>query len=119
MHEFDKVELFAYCTPAQADDAHADILRRAEGIAAGARADLSRARSLRGGPRHGVGVHDRPRGVQPRRRSLARGVVGELVSRLPGPSRQRSLPHERRVDGARAHGQRLGPRRGRGSGRRS
>jgi seryl-tRNA synthetase len=31
-HEFDKVELFAYCTPAQADDAHADILRRAEGI---------------------------------------------------------------------------------------
>jgi seryl-tRNA synthetase len=32
VHEFDKVELFAYCTPAQADDAHADILRRAEGI---------------------------------------------------------------------------------------
>jgi seryl-tRNA synthetase len=32
VHEFDKVELFAYCTPAQADDAHADILRRAEGV---------------------------------------------------------------------------------------
>ena len=32
VHEFDKVELFAYCTPAQADDAQADILRRAEGI---------------------------------------------------------------------------------------
>jgi seryl-tRNA synthetase len=30
LHEFEKVELFAYCTPAQADDAHADILRRAE-----------------------------------------------------------------------------------------
>jgi len=30
VHEFDKVELFAYCTPAQAEDAHADILRRAE-----------------------------------------------------------------------------------------
>jgi seryl-tRNA synthetase len=30
VHEFDKVELFAYCTPAQADEAHADILRRAE-----------------------------------------------------------------------------------------
>ena len=26
------MELFAYCTPAQADDAHADILRRAEGV---------------------------------------------------------------------------------------
>jgi seryl-tRNA synthetase len=32
VHEFDKVELFAYCLPSQADDAHADILRRAEGI---------------------------------------------------------------------------------------
>jgi seryl-tRNA synthetase len=30
LHEFEKVELFAYCTPDQADDAHADILRRAE-----------------------------------------------------------------------------------------
>jgi seryl-tRNA synthetase len=28
-HEFDKVELFAYCTPDQADDVHADILARA------------------------------------------------------------------------------------------
>ncbi|MGI8661868.1 MAG: serine--tRNA ligase [Acidimicrobiales bacterium] len=31
-HEFDKVELFAYCTPEQADSAHADILARAEAI---------------------------------------------------------------------------------------
>jgi seryl-tRNA synthetase len=32
VHEFDKVELFAYCTPEQADEAHADIVRRAEGV---------------------------------------------------------------------------------------
>jgi seryl-tRNA synthetase len=32
VHEFEKVELFAYCTPEQADDAHADILARAEGL---------------------------------------------------------------------------------------
>ncbi len=32
VHEFDKVELFAYCTPDQADAAHADILRRAEAL---------------------------------------------------------------------------------------
>jgi seryl-tRNA synthetase len=32
VHEFDKVELFAYCTPDQAMDAHADILARAEGL---------------------------------------------------------------------------------------
>jgi len=31
-HEFDKVELFAYCTPDQAAEVHADILSRAEDI---------------------------------------------------------------------------------------
>ncbi|HEX4819764.1 MAG TPA: serine--tRNA ligase [Acidimicrobiales bacterium] len=31
-HEFDKVELFAYCTPDQAAGVHADILARAEDI---------------------------------------------------------------------------------------
>jgi seryl-tRNA synthetase len=32
VHEFEKVELFAYATAAQAPDVHADILRRAEGL---------------------------------------------------------------------------------------
>ena len=32
VHEFDKVELFAYTTPAQASDAHMDILGRAEAL---------------------------------------------------------------------------------------
>ncbi|MCX6512139.1 MAG: serine--tRNA ligase [Actinobacteria bacterium] len=32
VHEFDKVELFAYTTPEQAPEAHADILARAEAI---------------------------------------------------------------------------------------
>jgi seryl-tRNA synthetase len=32
VHEFEKVELFAYCTPEQSDDAFADILARAEGL---------------------------------------------------------------------------------------
>ncbi len=32
VHEFDKVELFAYCTPDQASEAQADILARAEGL---------------------------------------------------------------------------------------
>ena len=31
-HEFDKVELFAYCTPDQAESGHADILARAESL---------------------------------------------------------------------------------------
>ncbi len=33
-HEFDKVELFAYCTADQAGDVHADIMNRAEGLLA-------------------------------------------------------------------------------------
>ena len=32
VHEFDKVELFAYCTPAQAPEVHADVLARAEDL---------------------------------------------------------------------------------------
>lgn len=31
VHEFDKVELYAFCTPEQAADMHMEILRRAEG----------------------------------------------------------------------------------------
>jgi seryl-tRNA synthetase len=31
-HEFDKVEILAYCTPAQAPDVHADLLARAEAL---------------------------------------------------------------------------------------
>src|SRR5215212_11055125 len=31
-HEFDKVEILAYCTPAQAPDVHAELLSRAEGL---------------------------------------------------------------------------------------
>jgi seryl-tRNA synthetase len=34
VHEFDKVELLAYATPAQAAEVHADILARAEGTLA-------------------------------------------------------------------------------------
>ena len=31
VHEFDKVEVYAFCTPEQAADVHADLLKRAEG----------------------------------------------------------------------------------------
>jgi seryl-tRNA synthetase len=33
-HEFDKVEILAYCTPAQAPEVHADLLARAEALLA-------------------------------------------------------------------------------------
>ena len=34
VHEFDKVEILAYCTPAQAQDVHADLVCRAESVLA-------------------------------------------------------------------------------------
>jgi seryl-tRNA synthetase len=35
VHEFDKVEILAYCTPAQAPDVHAELLARAEAMLEG------------------------------------------------------------------------------------
>ena len=65
VHEFDKVELFAYTTPDQALDAQADILRRAESHAAGARVALPGHGPVHRRPGWSVGPHLRPRGVSP------------------------------------------------------
>ena len=116
VHEFDKVEFFAYCTPEQADAAFADILARAESVLQALGLTYRVLEPLHGRPRHLVGAHDRPRGLQPGRGPVARSLVGQLVPRLPGPSRQRALPHQRRDDRVGAHRQRFGARRGPGSG---
>ena len=109
VHEFDKVELFAYATPDGALDAQADILRAGRVHAAGARAALPGARPVRGRPRRLLGPYLRPRGVLAGCRPLARGSLGQLVPRLPGPSGQRAIPARgRRIAPARAHGERLG-----------
>ena len=91
VHEFEKVELFAYATPEQAPAVHADILARAEGLLR----DLElpyRVLDLSTGDLGGIiGSHLRSRGVLAGNRPLARGVLGELVRRLPGPAGQRAL----------------------------
>ncbi len=63
------------------------------GDAARARAGLPAARPVLRGPGHLERAHDRPRGLQPGRRPVARGLLGQLVPRLPGAPRQRPLPH--------------------------
>ena len=109
VHEFDKVELFAYATPEGAFEAQADILRRAESMLQRAGTALPRPRPVHGRPRRVLGAHLRPRGVRAGCRPLARGVLGQLVPRLPGAAGQRALPAGGRgADPARAHRQRLG-----------
>jgi hypothetical protein len=109
VHEFDKVELFAYTTPEQALDAQADILRRAE--------SLLRELGLRyrvHGPVHrrpgrALGPHVRPRGVLLGCRQVARGQLDQLVPRLPGPAGPGALsPGGGRPAPAGPHGERLG-----------
>ena len=79
VHEFDKVELFAYTTP---DDALGGPGRHSAACrvdAPGARAPLPGARPVLRGPRRFVGPDLRPGGLRARCRPLARGQLGELV----------------------------------------
>ena len=96
VHEFDKVELFAYATPEQAPDCCTptwwpgprrccsdlglqyrvlDLCTGDLGISAARTFDLE--------------VY------APGRRPVAGGLLGQLVHRLPGPAGQRPLPAER------------------------
>ena len=97
VHQFDKVELVRFTTPEQlgAGARDADVARGAR--AAAARTSVSRAAARRG--RHGLrgGEDVRSRGVGAGRREVARGVVVQLVRRLPGAPREHSLPPGRRA----------------------
>ena len=97
VHEFDKVELFAYATPEGALEAQARHLAAGGVDAPGARAALPGARPVHRGPRRLVGAHLRPRGLRAGGGPLARGQLGQLVPRLPGPPGQRALPARPRV----------------------
>ena len=116
-HEFDKVELFSYCTPEQAADVHADILSRAESLLVDLALPVPRRRPVHRRPRLLERTHLRSGGVRARVRSLARGVVGLVVLRLPSSARERSLP-PRRWQGHRdvPHRSTVRPSGGRGSG---
>ena len=110
VHEFDKVELFAYTTPDQALDAQADILRRAESLLQ----ELGlryRVMDLCTGDLSGaLGPHVRPRGLLLGGRQVAGGQLDQLVPRLPGPPGPGALPTGRRgCTAAGPHGERVRP----------
>ena len=124
VHEFYKVELFAYGTPDGALEAQADILRRAESMLQELELPY-RVLDLCTGDLGGSSARTFDLEVySPGRRPLARGLVGQLVPRLPGPPGQCPVPAGgRRTAAARAHRQRLGaglaPHLGRADGERT
>ena len=91
-HEFDKVEILALATPEQAPALLDEMVGRAERTDRRARAAVPDHRDLH--RRHGPEPPPqlRHRGVRAGLRPVARGVVGQLVQRLPGAPRQRPLP---------------------------
>jgi len=81
VHEFEKVELFAYATQAQAAGAQADILARPRACCERS-ASPTECSTCAPATSAARGAHVRPRGVRAGLGPLARGVLGQLVPRL-------------------------------------
>ena len=115
-HEFDKVEILAYATPEQAPAMLRRDRDRAEALIAGLGLTYRIIEICTGDLGQS---HHRSFDIEvyaPGLRPLARGVLGQLVQRLPGPARQPALPPGRpEGHGDRPHPERLGARRARGS----
>ena len=118
VHEFDKVEILAYATPDQAEEVHADLVRRAEAALGGLGLPY-RVLDLCAGDLGASSARTFDLEVySPGRRPVAGGVVGVVVRRLPGPPGQHPLPPGgRERHRCRPHPQRLRPRRSPGMGR--
>ena len=95
VHEFDKVEILAVATPEQAPALLDEMLARAEAHDRRARPAVPDPRDLHRRPRPEPPPQLRHRGLRAGRRRVARGVVGLLVQRLPGPPGQHPLPPRR------------------------
>ena len=118
-HEFDKVELMGYADGAGAGHRPAGGDPRPQRAnPAGLRPQLPDPRPVRRRPRRIGRPHLGHRGLCARRGRVARGQLGQLVQRLPGPPGRRALEAGRREGHQHLpHGQRLGhglaPHRGR------
>ena len=110
-HEFDKVELVRYATPGDVGrTARAAHAPRGDDARA-PRAALSSQAARRGRHRLQLGDDLRPRGLGAGRRRVARGVVVQLLHRLPGATREHSLSSgEGREAALRSHAERIGAR---------
>ena len=110
VHEFDKVELFAYTTPEQAPATLAEIVGRAERLLQELGLQY-RVLDLCTGDLGDSAARTFDLEVySPGGRHVARGLLGQLVPRLPGPAGQRPLPARgRRWPAPGPHRERLGP----------
>ncbi len=105
VHQFNKVELFAYTRPEDSWDEFERILGLEEAERAGARPSVS-ARQHRGRrPQLRGGEAVRPRGLVPEPGALQGADVGVEHDRLPGATPRDPLP-PRRLDRAGAHAER-------------
>ena len=104
VHEFEKVELFAYATPEQAPARARRHPRPGRGPARRRSGCHYRVLDLCTGDLGGSSARTFDLEVYAAgRRPLARGVLGQLVPGLPGPSGQRPLPAGRRGPPAFVH----------------
>ena len=122
VHQFDKVEMVAFETPEESDDALEWMTRPRGDLPAAPR--LAVPRQADGHRGHGLhaGQEVRPRGLGARRRGLAGGQLGLQLPRLPGAAHEPSAAGRRRAPSRDpAHAQRLragpGARRSRPSSR--
>ena len=91
-HEFDKVEILAIATPEQSAGAARRPARPRRGDDRRARPAVPDDRDLHRRPRPEPPPQLRRRGLLAGHRHVARGVVGELVLRLPGSAGEHPLP---------------------------
>ena len=96
VHEFDKVELLALANGAeQAIACQEDILARSEALLTELGLAVPHPRPLHGRRRRVGRPHLGHRGLRARLRHVARGQLGVVVHRLPGPPGQHPLSARR------------------------
>ena len=91
-HEFDKVEIVAYATPEQAPAMLDELHRPGRVDDRRPRPAVPHHRDLHRRPRPEPPPQLRHRGLRAGCRRLARGLVDQLVQRLPGPPGRHPLP---------------------------
>ena len=116
VHEFDKVEILAYATPEQAPELHAEIVARAEAPSGASASPTGCSTSAPATSGRATTARTTSRSTRPAATSgwRCRRSRGSATTRPAGPTSATARPtvgHR-----ARAHAQRLGPRRAAGVG---
>ncbi len=106
VHWFDKVEMFSFVRPEDAEDEHARLLAWEKEFLDKLELQLPRHRRRRGGSRVERRPQVRLRGVVPGGAALPRADLGLQLHDLPGPPARGALPRRQRQAAAGRHAQR-------------